>query len=303
MSDRGAPGTVLALQDVNAFRGPAHVLRGVSVAVRDGETVCLVGRNGAGKTTTLKILLGMLRKDDGRVEALGWDASTRAGSLEIRRRAAFAGENKELYPFLTVREVIYFVRGFFPAWRADLEQRYLERFELPPNHKIGNLSRGMHTKLMMLLALARGAELLVLDEPTDGLDPAVSEEVMQAIVSAAAEQEASVFFASHNLAEVEQIADQVCIIEAGRTVLCEQLDELRAGYRMVQAVFDSGVPKALQFAGVERVECNGRWASLLVARDVQGVIEQVRAQGGQATDVRPVALKEIFLNAVKGSRT
>jgi ABC-2 type transport system ATP-binding protein len=279
-----------------------QALRGLSLRVPRGSLCGFLGRNGAGKTTTLKILLGMARKDSGSVEALGFDAATRAGSLAIRGRTAFVSENKELYPYMTVSEAIYFVRKFFPGWRIDIEKRYLKLFELPPDQKIAKLSKGMQTKLMLLLAIARGAELLLLDEPTDGLDPAVSEEALQAIVSVAAEQEVTVFFSSHHLAEIEQIADRVCIIEAGRTVLSEQLDDLRANYRMVQSVFENDAPSSLTSPGVERIEAAGRSVCMLVGHDVNEVVRQVRARGAVSVDVRPVTLKEIFIGAVKGVR-
>src|SRR6185369_16731908 len=108
---------------------------------------------------------------------------------------------------------------FFPRWRADLEQRYLRRFELPAPRRVKALSRGMRTKLALLLALCRGAELLVLDEPTSGLDPAMTEEVLQALVAHVASEQLTVFFSSHQIAEVDQIADHVAILDRGQAVV------------------------------------------------------------------------------------
>src|SRR5204862_749352 len=140
-------------------------------------------------------------------------------SVEIRRRTGFVSDDKDLYDYMDVEEMIRFTAAFFPRWRADLEQRYLRRFELPADRKVKALSRGMRTKLALLLALCRGAELLVLDEPTAGLDPAVTEEVLQALVSHAGREEMTVFFSSHQIAEVDQIADRIAIVDRGRVVV------------------------------------------------------------------------------------
>ena len=154
--------------------------------VPKGSIYGFLGRNGAGKTTTIKVLLGMARPTSGEARVLGLPASAEQASVEIRRRTGFVSDDKELYHYLTVREMVRFTAGFFPRWRKDLEDRYLRAFELPPDRKVKALSRGMRTKLALLLALCRGAELLVLDEPTSGLDPAMTEEVLQALVTTSA---------------------------------------------------------------------------------------------------------------------
>jgi len=277
-----------------------EALRGLSLAVPRGSVCGFLGRNGAGKTTTIKILLGMVRRDSGSARVFGLDASNRAANVAIRRRTAFVSETKELYPYMTVEDFLRFTRGFFPGWRDDLAEKYRQAFALPLDRTIPKLSKGMQSKLMLLAALARGAELLILDEPTDGMDPEAVEEALQAIVAVAAEQETTVFFSSHQLSEVEQIADRVSIIDSGATVLNEQLDDLRANYRTVQLVFDGDPPgAALNVPGVERMHTSGRMLSLLVSRDVDGIVERARSQQAVSIDVRPVTLKEIFLGAIK----
>jgi ABC-2 type transport system ATP-binding protein len=277
-----------------------EALRGLSLAVPRGSVCGFLGRNGAGKTTTIKILMGMLRADAGTARVLGLDIADPEASVAVRKGIGFVSENKELYPYMTVAEMIRFVRGFFPGWRRDLEERYLKLFDLPAGRRLPKLSKGMNSKLQLLLALCRGAELLILDEPTEGLDPAVVEDVLQAVVTLAGDGETTVFFASHQLTEVEQIADRVCIIEDGAAVLNESLDELRANYRVVQVVFDGPAgAAAFESPGIERADASGRTMSLLVSRGVDGVVEQARARQAVSVDVRPVSLKEIFLGTVR----
>jgi ABC-2 type transport system ATP-binding protein len=138
------------------------------------------------------------------------------GGVELRRRIGFVSESKHLYPYMTVRQIIGFTRPFFAGWRDDLERRYLEIFDLPPNRKVSALSQGMRTGLMLLLAISHSAELLILDEPTGALDPAVTEVVLRELVALQASEGTTIFFSSHRLAEVEQIADHVAIIDRGR---------------------------------------------------------------------------------------
>jgi ABC-2 type transport system ATP-binding protein len=150
------------------------------------------------------------------------------------------------------------------------------------------------------LALARGAELLILDEPTEGLDPAMTEELLQALVGLVADGETTIFFSSHQIADVEQIADHVCIVHRGRAIVTGALDELKESYRRVQIAFEGEAPpKKFATPGVERTKREGRWLSLLVSRNAHEIAEEARAAGAISVELVPVGLKEIFLESVK----
>jgi ABC-type multidrug transport system ATPase subunit len=220
-------------------------------------------------------------------------------SVEIRRRTGFVSEDKELYDYMTVEALIRFTAAFYPRWRRDLEQRYVSTFELPLDRRVKALSRGTRTKLALLLAFCRGAELLVLDEPTSGLDPAVTEEVLQALVSHVGREEMTVFFSSHQIAEVDQIADRVAIIHRGRTVVAGALDDLRENFRRIQLVFDGDAPEpAFRGPGIERVRRKGRVLTVLSSAGAEPVLDEARALSPVSVDVLPVTLKEIFLESV-----
>jgi ABC-2 type transport system ATP-binding protein len=264
-----------------------------------GSIFGFLGRNGAGKTTTVKMLLGMAHPTSGEARVFGLDAAAPSASVEIRRRTGFVGEDKDLDGYMTVEQMIHFTAGFFPAWRRDLQQRYLRAFELPLDRKVKALSRGTRTRLALLLALCRGAELLMLDEPTSGLDPAAAEEVLQALVAHVAREEMTVFFSSHQLTEVDQIADRVAIIDAGRIVVSGALDDLRERYRRVQLVFDGAAPDvAFRSSGIERVVRQGRVLTVLSSAGAERVVEEARALNPVSVEVGTVTLKEIFLETV-----
>jgi ABC-2 type transport system ATP-binding protein len=291
----------LAIETIDLWKryDDVDALRGLDLRVPAGSICGFLGKNGAGKTTTIKVLLGMARATKGEARLLGTTATDDVAGAAVRRRVGFVSDEKDLYDYMTVGEIIAFTRPFFPKWRADLEQKYLARFELPPGREIKALSRGTRTKLALLLALCRGAELLILDEPTAGLDPVMAEDVLQALVGHVAGEEMTVFFSSHQLAEVDQIADHVAIIDRGRTVLSGNLDELRDRYQRVQLVFAGDAPRAdPKSIGVVRVQRQGRVLTALTSNR-EALVAEARAWSPVSVDVSPVTLKEIFLESVK----
>jgi ABC-2 type transport system ATP-binding protein len=284
-----------------SFHGKA-ALNGLNLDVPKGSIFGFLGRNGAGKTTTIKTLMGLLRADQGNARVFGLPAGDQAASVEIRRRTGFVTEDKELYPYMTVAGMLRFTRSFFPQWKEDLAQRYLKLFALSPGQKVAALSKGTRTKLMLLLALSHGAELLVLDEPTEGLDPVGIEETLRELVTLAATQGTTIFFSSHQLAEVEQIADHVCIIDRGTAVVTGSLDDLKSQYQRLQVVFPQEPSVPIRWAeGAEHVRQEGRMVSILASGNVEAIVTQARAFPGASVESFPVTLKEIFMEHVRSA--
>jgi ABC-2 type transport system ATP-binding protein len=278
-------------------------LDGLRLAVPAGSIYGLLGRNGAGKTTAIKILMGMVRPSGGRASVFGLAADQSAPSVAIRERTGFVNDDRDLYDFLTVAELIAFTASFYPHWRADMAKRYLRSFDLPESRMVKALSRGARTKLALLLAFCRGAQLLILDEATSGLDPAAVEEVLQALVGYVAGEGVTVFFSSHQIGEIEQIADHVAIIDRGRTILDGPLDDLRHAYRRLEFVFDGDAPAApLRSPGIERVERKGRVLTVLARGATEHIIEEAGALGSVSVETQSVTLKEVFLDIVSRGR-
>ena len=291
---------VIETQDLRKTFGKQSAVDGLNLQVPRGSIYGFLGKNGAGKTTTIELLLNIVRPSGGRASVFGIPVTDLARSTEIRQRVGFVSEDKGLYPYMTVGQMIRFTRPFFPGWRDDLERRYLELFNLPLKKKVGDLSKGMGSKLMLLLAVARGADLLILDEPTDGLDPTAVEEVLRELVSLAASNGTTIFFSSHQLPEVEQIAEHVCIIDRGKAVVAGALDELKAQYQRIQVVVDRELDEPVRWVdGVVKVRQEGRMFSLLVSRNVEAILAQIRSLPGASTEQFPVSLKEIFLESVR----
>ncbi|MGC2398556.1 MAG: ABC transporter ATP-binding protein [Acidobacteriaceae bacterium] len=277
-------------------------LRGLDLRVPVGSIFGFLGRNGAGKTTTIKTLMGLLRSDSGTARVFGVPVEDADGSVEIRRRIGFVTEDKELYPYMTVQQLISFTRPFFPKWRNDLEQRCLRMFELPLQRKIPDLSKGMRSKLMLLLAISRGAELLILDEPTDGLDPAATEDVLRELVTMAASSGTTIFFSSHQLAEVELIADHIGIVDQGKTIVAGSLDDMKSQYQRLRLVFAGTVQLPERWVeGVESVHQEGRVVSILASHNADAIIDQAQSLPGSEVERFPVTLKEIFMEHVRSN--
>jgi ABC-2 type transport system ATP-binding protein len=281
-----------------AYRS-VQALSGLDLRVPRGAIYGLLGRNGAGKTTTIKVLLGMARPASGEARVFGLAADDPRASVKIRGRTAFVSEDKELYDGMTVEMLLRFTASFYPHWRAALATELLARLELRPAAAVKDLSRGMRTKCALLLALCSGAELLILDEPTSGLDPAATEQILQLLVAHAGSDGITVLFSSHQLADVEQIADHVAIVDRGRVVVQGELDDLRARYCRVQLVFDGDAP-AVSFssAGVANVRRKGRVLSLLSSAGSDGIVAEARALNPKSVEIMPLTLKEIFLETV-----
>jgi ABC-2 type transport system ATP-binding protein len=280
-----------------------HVaLAGLNLEVPAGSIYGFLGRNGAGKTTTIKLLMGFLKADGGDARVLGIPVGDRSAGMEIRRRIGLVTEEKDLYPYMTVAQIIRFTRSFFPKWRDDLERRYLTLFDLPPRRKIADLSKGMRSKLMLLLGISHGAELLILDEPTDGLDAVAVEDMLRELVTISSTEGTTIFFSSHQLEEVEQIADRVCIIDRGAAMVTGVLDDLKADYQRLRIVFAEGLGAPMQWGeGAARVHQDGRTVEILASRNIDSILNQVRSRPGASVERFPVTLKELFLELTRGA--
>src|SRR5262245_34280404 len=214
------------IQAVHKAFGKTEVLRGVTLRVDRGRTFAVRGRNAAGKTTTIRMLLGLLSRDDGAIRVLGIDPQREP--LELRRHVGYLAEDQTMYGWMRVEEIVRFVAPFYPTWDHALAAKYLKDFELPLRTRIKHLSKGQNVRLGLVLALAHRPALVILDDPALGLDPIMRKQFNRDLITHLQGEGRTVFYSSHLLYEVEPIADEVAILDEGRIVRQAETDALRS---------------------------------------------------------------------------
>src|SRR5260370_27570530 len=208
---------VIAVSELTRRFGTTTALDAVSLSLPRWAVYGLVGANAAGKTTLIKHLLGLLRAESGSVRVFGLDPV--ADPVAVLSRIGYLSEENDLPGWMRVDELLRYTRAFYPAWDDAYAEELQQAFALDPTEKIKNLSRGQKARAGLLIALAYRPELLVLDEPSSGLDPVVRRDILGAVIRPIAHEGRTVLFSSHLLEEVEQVADHVTMIDQGRIVL------------------------------------------------------------------------------------
>jgi len=221
------------LENITHRYGKVLALDGLSLTVRQGEMFGFLGRNGAGKTTTLKLLMGLLRPDAGNITLLGQQA--KKVQVALKQRIGYVCQEPNFYPWMTADQLGGFVGSFYPTWDGPEFQRLLRLLDVPRDRRASEMSGGTRTKLGLALALAPRPELLLLDEPTAGLDPVARREFNDQLQALQRQQGTSVMFSSHLVGEVEQLAQRVGIVQAGRCCFEGEVSLLRASVRRLQA--------------------------------------------------------------------
>jgi ABC-2 type transport system ATP-binding protein len=257
-----ASSPVIELRGVRKSFRRKEVLRGVDLSVPPGQTFAFLGRNGAGKTTTIRMLLGLLRPDAGQVRVLGLDPQRDA--LEIRRRVGYLAEDPVLFGWMRVGQLLSFTRPFYPTWDQTWAGELADRFELPMETRIKYLSKGQSVRVALLLALAHRPELVILDDPTLGLDPIMRKEFLRDLVTYLQGERVSVFFSSHLLYEIEPVADSVVILDRGRVVIQAPTEQLRADVKRLIAPLDAE-PALRDLPGLLDVSVRGRQVAAVVS--------------------------------------
>jgi ABC-2 type transport system ATP-binding protein len=271
----------------------------IHLQVRRGQIAGFIGPNGAGKSTTIRILLGLVHQDCGEVRVLG-HAMPR-DEVAAKWRVGFASEDMRLYDSETLDWHMRFVRAIYPGWDEPYAVTLLKRFDLRRDQRIKGLSHGQRVKAMLLLVLARRPELLVLDEPTTGLDPVARHEVLRELADVLNDEDRSVLFSSHNTHDVEQISDQITFIDRGRIVDSSDKETFLERWRRMRVEMPSGASLPA-LPGVVSVRQNGRLAVATTSAFERGLPQVYEAMGARVQSVESMTLEEIFVATVEHSR-
>lgn len=275
---------------------------GLNLTVPRGCKFGLLGPNGAGKSTTLKLMMGMLVQDSGELSVLGCTSPVQFPSL--RARIGYVPERHYMYRWMTVGEIIRFTRAFYPTWDNARCDALLRQYGLTLDKRVDQLSHGMQTKLALTLALAHEPELLILDEPTTGLDPIVREEFLHGILDTlVADIECTVVLSSHIMSDVESVCDMIAIINEGQLLLCASRQELMAETKRLVVTLDDPATEVPRLEGVVLVHRHADHVTFTVHGDTTQHVDRLRAQPGvHSVDVHDMSLEDVFKDLVKGAR-
>lgn len=280
-------------------RYPHFLLDNVSLDLPEGSILGFIGANGAGKSTTIRILMGLVRQDSGTVEVLGH--SMPAGQTVAKADIGFVSEDMRLYGAPTLAWHMNFVASIYPQWNQSYAEKLLHRFDLKPQQKIKGLSHGQRVKAALLLALARQPRLLLLDEPTTGLDPVARREVLAELMSVLVDERRTILFSSHNTLDVEQISDRIAFIDRGRMIALEEKEDLLDRWRRVRLVVPPStalpnLPGVVEVGGTERLPV------LTTSQFDPAVVSLCQDRGATVQSVDPMTLEEIFVANVQSRR-
>jgi ABC-2 type transport system ATP-binding protein len=275
--------------------GKQTALAGVDLRIPEGVVYVLIGANGAGKSTAMKVLLNLERPDEGRADVFGLD--TASHGPEVRAQVGYIPESHEHnYKWMTCERLIRHVALHYPAWDQAYAERLVRVFGVRPERKIGTLSKGETRRVQFVLALAHRPPLLLLDEPTDGLDPVARNRALTQLAEHLADTPTTVLISTHHIHEVESLADHVGVLSAGRLVAQMSRDELRRTVLRYRVEVPEGwqAPSELRMASARRSR-GGREVQWTLVGEERDVTARLTAAGATVRDVTPLALEEAAL--------
>ena len=274
-------------------------LEDIHLKLPRGQIMGLIGANGAGKSTTIRVLMGLVHQDSGEVRVLGHRMP--AEQVAAKWDIGFASEDMRLYDSMTLDWHMSFMRSIYPNWDASYAQILLKRFGLRAEQKMKGFSHGQRVKAALLLVLARKPQLLVLDEPTTGLDPVARHEILRELTGVMAEEGRSILFSSHNTQDVEQISDQITFIDRGRIIDSMDKETYLDRWRRLRLEVPLGI-ELPPLPGIVGVQRQGRLAVATSNAFVPDLAHAYEHTGVRVQSIESMTLEEIFVANVEHSR-
>ena len=274
-------------------------LEDIHLKLPRGQIMGLIGANGAGKSTTIRILMGLVHQDSGEVRVLGH--SMPAEQVAAKWDIGFASEDMRLYDSMTLDWHMSFMRSIYPNWDRAYAQLLVKRFGLRAEQKMKGFSHGQRVKAALLLVLARKPKLLVLDEPTTGLDPVARHEILRELTGVMAEEGRSILFSSHNTQDVEQISDQITFIDRGRIIDSMDKETYLDRWRRLRLEVPLGI-ELPPLPGIVGVQRQGRLAVATSNAFVPDLAHAYEDTGVRVQSIENMTLEEIFVANVEHSR-
>jgi len=274
-------------------------LDNIQLNLHEGQIMGLIGPNGAGKSTTIRILMGLVHQDKGSVRVLGREMPKE--QIAAKWDIGFASEDMRLYEVMTLAWHMEMIRSIYPTWDSAYAQLLLKRFGLRAEQKIKGTSHGQRVKAALLLVLARRPKLLVLDEPTTGLDPVARHEILRELTDVMAQEGRSVLFSSHNTHDVEQISDQITFIDRGRIIDSMDKESYLDRWRRLRLEVPAGIALPA-LPGIIGIRQEGRVAVATANAFAPDIAQAYESTGVRVQRIETMTLEEIFVAKVEHSR-
>jgi ABC-2 type transport system ATP-binding protein len=291
---------VVGITQLSRSFGSTRALDDVSLAVRRGSVFGLVGENGAGKSTLIKHVLGLWRAERGAVEVFGLDPVSHP--VAVLGRIGYLSEEPDLPGWMRVDELLRYTQAFYPRWDMGYAEQLRDQFALDPQARIKTLSKGQRARLGLIAAEAHRPDLLILDEPSSGLDPIVRRDILEAIIRTVSDEGRTVIFSSHLLDEVERASDHLAMLHHGTLRFCAPLDAIKARHRRISLRFETPQAASPKVPGAIRVEGTGReWTVICDAARLYGPA-MAQHLGATVVEDCPASLDEIFVAHAASSR-
>jgi len=290
--------SVVDIKGVSRSFGKKIALDKVDLSVPQGSVVGLVGENGAGKTTLLKHALGLFRAKTGSVRVFGKDPVEDPEA--VLGEIGYLSEVRDLPDWMKIGELMSYTKAFFPSWDDAFAEELREMFELSPDQKVKTLSRGQRARAGLIAAIAHRPQLLVLDEPSSGLDPVVRRDILSAIIRTVADEGRTVLFSSHLLDEVQRVSDHVAMLHLGKMLLTSPMDDVLTSHHRLTVRFELPLDSPLKLDAALRCEGEGREWTVLCNGERASVEAQLSQLNGEIVDRAAPTLDEIFVARMGG---
>ena len=287
---------IIEIKDLTRRFGNKRALDNVSLTVQAGTVMGLVGENGAGKTTLIKHILGLLKAQEGTIRVFGKDPV--ADPQSVLSQIGYLSEEGDLPIWMKVHELMRYAAAFYPTWDEAYAQQLLKEFNLDPAAKLSKLSKGQRSRAGLLVAMAYRPKLLLLDEPSSGLDPIVRRDILGAIIRTIADDGRTVLFSSHLLSEVERVSDQIAIVKNGRILLSDSLDNVKENHVRATLLFEQPRTTAPEIAGSLSWTGSGREWYTTFSGPPGHLEAAAAAMGAKIIDRSGLSLDEIFVARV-----
>jgi len=284
---------MIEMRNVSKTFDRYKAVENVNLSIQKGSIYGLIGSNGAGKTTLIKLLAGIYRQENGDVTIEGNPVYE---NVSLKQKVFYIPDQPYFLPHYTTKHMAHFYKSIYPSWSEDRFGKLAELFEVDLNKKIHAFSKGWQRQISFILALSANPEILILDEPMDGLDPVVRKKVKNLLINDVAEREMTILISSHNLREIEDICDHIGIIHKGTLIMEKELDELKSDIHKIQVAYKEEIPKQLlKNLKPLHTEKRGSVVLCIVKGEEDAIAKQIRQTNPVIFDLLPLTLEEIFI--------